>query len=93
MRLNEARTRAELINPQLSRAEWDLNDRTRVRFEVPVAGYDPTPWNGFTDFSLYDATGQVIGQINTIEKSRDVIHRLLSEFADAAERLSGLMPK
>lgn len=49
MDLNEAQTRAALINPQLTKAGWKLSDRTRVRFEVPVEGYDPTPWNGFTD--------------------------------------------
>jgi hypothetical protein len=57
MDLNEAATRALLINPQLEKADWNLADRTQVRFEVPVAGYDPTPWNGFTDFCLYDSTG------------------------------------
>ena len=70
MGLNEARTRAQLINPQLSRAEWELDDRTRVRFEVPVAGYDPTPWNGFTDFSLYEASGQVIAVVEAKRTAR-----------------------
>jgi hypothetical protein len=51
MDLNEARTRALLINPQLERAGWNLSDRSQIQFEVPVQGYDPTPWNGFTDFS------------------------------------------
>lgn len=70
MELNEAQARAELINPQLEDAGWDLSDRTRVRFEVPVAGYDPTPWNGFTDFSLYDPTGQVIAVIEAKRTAR-----------------------
>lgn len=69
-RRNEARTRAELINPQLEKAEWDLSDRSRVRFEVPVAGYDPTPWNGFTDFSLYSPTGEVIAVIEAKRTAR-----------------------
>jgi type I site-specific restriction endonuclease len=68
--MREAQTRAQLINPQLERADWDLSDRTRVRFEVPVAGYDPAPWNGFTDFSLYDATGQVIAVIEAKRTAR-----------------------
>ena len=55
MELNESQTRAVLINPQLLAAGWKLSDRTQVRFEVPVAGYDPAPWNGFTDFCLYNA--------------------------------------
>ena len=59
MNLNEAQTRAALINPQLAAAGWKLSDRTQVRFEVPVEGYDPTPWNGYTDFCLYDSSGCV----------------------------------
>jgi hypothetical protein len=50
--LNEAKTRAFLINPQLEKAGWNLSDRSQIQFEVPVTGYDPTPWNGFTDFCL-----------------------------------------
>jgi type I site-specific restriction endonuclease len=34
-----------------------------VQFEVPVQGYDPTPWNGFTDFSLYYPDGGVLAVI------------------------------
>ena len=59
MDLNESQTRATLINPQLADAQWKLSDRTQVRFEVPVTGYDPAPWNGFTDYCLYDPTGYV----------------------------------
>lgn len=33
--------------------------------------------------------GQVIGQINEIESCREVIYRLLSEYADALERVGG----
>jgi type I site-specific restriction endonuclease len=39
--LNEAKTRAALINPQLEKAGWNLCDRSQVQFEVPVKGYDP----------------------------------------------------
>jgi type I restriction enzyme R subunit len=67
---SEARTRADLINPQLERAEWNLADRSRVRFEVPVAGYDPTPWNGFTDYSLYEPSGEVIAVVEAKRTAR-----------------------
>lgn len=70
MSRSEALTRADLINPQLERAEWDLGDRSRIRFEVPVAGYEPNPWNGFTDFSLYEPTGQVIAIIEAKQTAR-----------------------
>ena len=49
MSLTESQTRATLINPQLEAAEWKLGDRTQVRFEVPVAGYDSAPSPGITD--------------------------------------------
>jgi hypothetical protein len=54
-RPNEASERAKLINPQLPLAGWNLSDRSMVRLEVPVTGYDTARWNGFTDFSLHDA--------------------------------------
>ena len=38
MTLNEAQTRATLVDPQLRAAERQLGHRTQVRFEVPVAG-------------------------------------------------------
>jgi type I restriction enzyme R subunit len=71
MDLNESGTRALLINPQLEKAEWNLSDRAQVRFEVPVSGYDPTPWNGFTDFCLYDASGQVLAVIEAKRTARE----------------------
>ena len=68
---SEARTRAELINPQLEHAGWTIRDRSQVRFEVPVIGYDPTPWNGFTDYSLYEPTGQVIAVVEAKRTARN----------------------
>ena len=69
--LNEAKTRALLINPQLERADWNLSDHSQVQFEVPVQGYDPTPWNGFTDFCLCDADGSVIAVIEAKSTARN----------------------
>ncbi len=66
---NEASARAELINPH-EHAGWNLSDRSMVRLEVPVSGYDPTPWNGFTDFSLYDAQGRVVAVVEAKRTSR-----------------------
>src|SRR6266404_7228212 len=69
--LNEAKTRALLINPQLERAGWNLSDHSQVQFEVPVKGYDPTPWNGFTDFCLYDVDGSVLAVIEAKRTARN----------------------
>jgi type I site-specific restriction endonuclease len=71
MDLNEAKTRALLINPQLERAGWNLSDHTQVQFEVPVKGYDPTPWNGFTDFSLYHPDGTVLAVVEAKRTARN----------------------
>lgn len=71
MPLNEARTRAALINPQLQAADWKLDDRSQVRYEVPVTGYDPTPWNGYTDYSLYEPAGEVIAVIEAKRTARN----------------------
>src|SRR6476620_1568336 len=69
--LNEAKTRALLINPQLERVGWNLSDRSLIRLEVPVKGYDPTPWNGFTDFCLYHADGSVLAVIEAKRTARN----------------------
>jgi type I restriction enzyme R subunit len=69
--LNEAQTRAQQIDPQLRAAEWKLNDRTQVRLEVPVDGYDAEPWNGVTDYCLYDASGNVLAVVEAKRCSRN----------------------
>ncbi|MGB2676925.1 MAG: DEAD/DEAH box helicase family protein [Candidatus Acidiferrum sp.] len=71
MTLNEAQTRALQIDPQLRAADWKLNDRTQVRLEVPVDGYDAEPWNGVTDYCLYDASGNVLAVVEAKRCSRN----------------------
>jgi NAD(P)H-dependent flavin oxidoreductase YrpB (nitropropane dioxygenase family) len=39
----------------------------------------------------FNAVGQVVGQMNKVEKTRDVIYRLVTEYTDAVERLNALM--
>jgi type I site-specific restriction endonuclease len=68
---NEAQTRALQIDPQLRAADWKLNDRTQVRLEVPVDGYDAEPWNGVTDYCLYDASGNVLAVVEAKRCSRN----------------------
>jgi NAD(P)H-dependent flavin oxidoreductase YrpB (nitropropane dioxygenase family) len=41
----------------------------------------------------FNAVGQVVGQMNKVEKTRDVIARLVTEYAEAVERLNALMPQ
>src|SRR6266851_3432389 len=70
MDVNEATTRALLINPQLRKAGWPLDDRSRVGFEIPVDGYDAEPWNGITDYCLWDAAGNVLAVVEAKRCSR-----------------------
>ena len=60
---NEAQTRALQIDPQLRAGDWRLTDRTQIRLEVPVDGYDAEPWNGVTDYCLYEASGNVLAVV------------------------------
>src|SRR2546425_12529140 len=71
MDLNEALTRIRLIDPQLRQAEWRLDDRTQVRLEIPVDGYDAEPWNGVTDYCLYEPGGQVLAVVEAKRCSRN----------------------
>ena len=71
MDINESKTRSTLINPQLRTAGWRLNDRTLVRFEIPVDGYDAEPWNGVTDYCLYDPSGNVLAVVEAKRCSRN----------------------
>lgn len=41
---SEARTRKELIDPALTKAGWNVADRTQVGLEIPVDGFDPAAW-------------------------------------------------
>ena len=43
-RISEARTRKELIDPQLEKAGWDVHDDAQVGIEIPVDGFDPVAW-------------------------------------------------
>jgi type I restriction enzyme, R subunit len=44
----EARTRKELIDPELRRAGWDLDDPSQVGLEIPVDGFDPAAWHALS---------------------------------------------
>jgi type I restriction enzyme R subunit len=69
--LNESQTRKALIDPALTAAGWDLSDSSRVAFEIPVDGYDREPWNGITDYCLFDPTGAVQAVVEAKRYSRN----------------------
>ena len=70
-RLSEERTRKEMIDPQLERADWYLRDHARVKIEIPVDGYDAEPWNGVTDYTLYRENGEVLALVETKRTTHD----------------------
>jgi len=70
-RISEAQTRYSIIDPQLKKAGWNLSDRTQVAFEIPVAGYDGSVSEGFTDYCLYREDGEVLAVVEAKRTSRD----------------------
>ena len=71
MSRNEANTRKELIDKALQIAGWNLDDPNQVGIEIPVDGYDAQPWNGVTDYCLYQPNGEVIAVVEAKRQSRD----------------------
>jgi len=68
---NEARTRQDLIDPALRHAGWTLTDSAQVGIEIPVDGYDAEPWNGITDYCLYQPNGEIIAVVEAKRQTRD----------------------
>lgn len=91
MDLNEALTRIRLIDPQLRQAEWRLDDKTQVRREIPVDGYDAEPWNGVTDYCLYEPGGQVLAVVEAkrcMRNPREADEQLRHYVTEIAKRQS-----
>jgi type I site-specific restriction endonuclease len=70
-RISEKLTRKELIDPALEKAYWFLRDRSLIKTEIPVDGYDASPFNGITDYSLYRPNGEVIGIVEAKRSTFD----------------------
>ncbi len=90
MRLTEAGTRVNLIDPLLRTALWNLADHTQVGIEIPVHGYDPTPWQGITDYCLYDESGNVLAIVEAKKSSRDAREKAEAELAELEARIAPL---
>ncbi|MGB2868628.1 MAG: DEAD/DEAH box helicase family protein [Bacteroidota bacterium] len=94
LRVSEAQTRYNLIDPQLKKAGWNLSDRTQVAFEIPVAGYDGSPLEGFTDYCLYSPNGDVLAVVEAKRTSRDarVGKQQLLQYLEAIEKKQSFRP-
>lgn len=69
--INEAKTRKEMIDPALEKAGWYLRDHSRVKIEMPVAGYDTEPWDGVSDYCLCRDNGEVLAVVEAKRTSKD----------------------
>ena len=78
--LNEAQTRKELIDKQLTEAGWNLNDRTQIviefdiNVELPDSVSEPqTPYSGhqFSDYVLLGKNGKPLAVIEAKKTSKD----------------------
>lgn len=67
---NEAQTRKNLIDQQIAKAGWNLNDKNEVRFEVPASGDDEDWTDGITDYSLYLPNNEIIAIVEAKKQSR-----------------------
>jgi predicted type IV restriction endonuclease len=51
--LNEAKTRYLMIDPAVTKAGWNLGNRSQFRFEIPVDGED-------ADLTVLNANHEVV---------------------------------
>lgn len=70
MTLSENHTRKRHIDGQISKAGWNIDDTSQVRFEVPASGVDDDWFDGITDYSLYQANGEIIAVVEAKRQSR-----------------------
>jgi len=93
-RVTEAQTRYSLIDPQLQKVGWNLSDRTQVKFEIPVDGYDGSSGGGFTDYTLYRTNGEVLAVVEAKRTSRDPREgkKQVLEYVTAIEKTQSFRP-
>ena len=46
---NEAKTRKELIDPALKKADWNVTNPDQVGLEIPIDGFDPKAWEALKE--------------------------------------------
>ncbi len=92
--MSEAETRYNLIDPEIKKACWNLDDRSQVRSEIPVDGYDASPVNGFADYCLYRSDGDVLAVVEAKRTSRDarVGKQQLLQYLEAIEKKQSFRP-
>ncbi len=88
---NESQTRAELIDPMLLRAGWNIQNTAQVGIEIPVDGYNAAPWNGISDYILLRPSGEIIAVVEakkTSRNARDADEQLRHYVTEIAKRQS-----
>jgi type I site-specific restriction endonuclease len=93
-RISEQKTRYNTIDPQLGKAGWNTRDRAQVGIEIPVAAYDPEPFEGITDYCLYRENGDVLAVVEAKRTCRDarVGKQQVLEYVTAIEPQQSFRP-
>lgn len=71
MSRNKANTRKEFIDKAPQTAGWNLEDLNQVGTQIPVDGYDAAPWNGVTDYCLYQPNAEAIAVVEAKRQSHE----------------------
>ncbi|GBD86241.1 type I restriction enzyme EcoKI subunit R [bacterium BMS3Abin03] len=92
--ISEEETRYSIIDPQITKAEWNLTDHTQVGFEIPVQNYDKTKVTGFTDYFLYRTNSEVLAVVEAKRTSRDarVGKQQVLEYVEEIEKQQSFRP-
>ncbi|MDQ3022175.1 MAG: DEAD/DEAH box helicase family protein [Bacteroidota bacterium] len=92
--ISEKQTRYTLIDPLLTKAGWNIHDRSQVLFEIPTENYDKTLINGFTDYTLYRENGEVLAVIEAKRTSRDsrVGQKQVLDYVESIEKKQSFRP-
>ncbi|MBN2572578.1 MAG: DEAD/DEAH box helicase family protein, partial [Ignavibacteriales bacterium] len=92
--IREDETRYSIINPMLNKADWNIVDRTQVRFEIPIQNYDKTRVSGFTDYCLYRTNGEILAVVEAKRTSRDarVGQQQVLDYVTEIERKQSFRP-
>jgi len=96
MSQTESQTRQEIIDRQLAKAGWGVNNRTLVEeYLIRVAeGEEKYYQRGFADYTLLGRDGSPIAVVEAKRSSRDAIagKRQAAEYADELKNQFGYDP-
>ncbi|MBI1759863.1 MAG: hypothetical protein HYR56_00365 [Acidobacteria bacterium] len=83
-----------MIDARLTTAGWNRNDSLQVGLEIPVDGAGAEPWNGVTDYCLYQPNGEIIAVVEAKRTSRDprVAIKQINDYVTEIEKGQSFRP-